>query len=105
MIFRLMLEIGLRRSLFPILNVTDVVNAAVAIGRRFCWKFALIVERANEGSDIMSPRDISLAPVMVRACSGRDPMPTEVIFMPRSVSPVIRPIGDVPATPSVSIVA
>ena len=65
----------------------------------------LIVESASEGSDIMSPSEISDAPEIVSACSGRLPIPTEVIFIPQSVSPVIRPIGDVPATPSVNIFA
>jgi len=103
--FRFMLEIGRRSNLFPILKVIEVVNAAIAIGARLFWKFEDIVSRASCGSERMSPREISPAPDTVSVCSGLDPIPTEVILVPRSVAPVIRPIGEVPATPSVSMVA
>jgi len=85
------------------------VNAAIAIGARLFWKLADIVERAMLGSDRMSPSEISPCPDHVPDVSCCVPCQLSVTVDPadilRSVSPVRSPIGDVPATPSVSIVA
>ena len=104
--FLLMFEIGRRRRRFPILKVKEVVNAAIAIGARLLWKLPAIVERASDGSLTISPRLISPAPVSCIVFSPEKGFEVVGIAdIPRSALPVMKPTGEVPATPSVNIVA
>lgn len=105
MMFLLMLLIGLRSSRFPTLKVIDVVNPAIAIAARLLLKLPAIVERARDGSLRISPRLISPWPVVTiedeaSPANGFD-IGTDVCV--KSAAPVMKPTGEVPATPSVSI--
>jgi len=98
--FLLMLLIGLRRSLFPKRKEIPVTRLATAIGTRLLCRFFVISPKATPGFDTMSPRLISLAPCNTIVDVLSAPTPLDSVPYARSVSPVIIPQGDVPATPS-----
>jgi len=105
MILRLILAIGRRKTRFPILKVIDVVKAAKLIGSRFFWKFIAIVLSAIPGSVAISAREITSVPVNSPVAIS---IPVNGFFTnPSAMSgfPVSIPNGEVPAVPSVKIVA
>ena len=71
------------------------VAPSIAIGSRFLVKFSESTPSAWLGSLTISAREISSTPT----ASGLDimPMPTYVVVVPISPSPVRNPQGDVPA--------
>ena len=102
---RLMFAIGRRRTRFPILKVIDVVKAARLIGSRFFWKFIAIVPSAMPGSDAISAREITSVPVMTPVAASSPVNGFFSICSEMSGLPVSIPKGEVPAVPSVKIVA
>ena len=105
MILRLILAIGRRKTRFPILKVIDVVKAAKLIGSRFFWKFIAIVLSAIPGSVAISAREMTSVPVTTPVEANSPVNGFFSICSWMSGFPVNIPNGEVPAVPSVKIVA
>ena len=111
--FRFTDEIGILKSRLPILKPTEVVNPAIAIGRRLAWKLAAITASAVEGFVAMSL--IEIAPAPSKPFPDPPPPPFSeycIVYdvkkgVPplRSALPVTNSHTEAPAVPSVKIEA
>ena len=106
MMFLFTLDIGRRSSLLPKRNPTAVTADWIAMFIMFALKFAVMVDSASPGCEIMSARDIWSAPVTSsyeNVCPAA--IPSVTVDSIKSCFPVSSPQGEVPATPELRIFA